>query len=329
MSAYSSEWRITKTSWDVRKAIWERWALSDTIPQTLQYLELNADKYNRIPTHRDTVAKVRKEFLRLPVELVKQLLEESPVIQSLLDKERPELVKRLNLVHKGEDKAPLLKPSISEASIVMEAFKKHILEVDDLVKNLKESIQNLINYDVSKIATTLRLAPQKLLFQYAMVVWDSDGKITEVALDIEEHPLFKCLKGHLNDSILSQYEEWKALFAKDKQQSYFRENRPSEIFAVWDSSDEEAYAKLIISDKPFKKLQEKQRSIGRKLVELLALARQRELFEKRCDYCIGLDLLRISVKSDTGFAPNRPSSRANRPPLPGWMEQCRVQVSLA
>jgi len=41
------------------------------------------------------------------------------------------------------------------------------------------------------------------------------------------------------------------------------------------------------------------------------------------------DVLRISVKSDTGFAPNRPSSRANRPPLPGWMEQCRVQVSLA
>jgi len=90
MTRQRPSWAKTNVSWDTKKAIWVRWALGDKIKDTLDYLQLNADKYKDAPVDRNTINKVRKELNEMPTELVHQLVTEAPEVKTLVIQQRPD-----------------------------------------------------------------------------------------------------------------------------------------------------------------------------------------------------------------------------------------------
>lgn len=78
------KWRKTRANWEIRKIIWERWALGDTERDTVIFFESNSEKYPNGPLHRHTINKVRKELLNLPVTLLNKLASELPELLDFL-----------------------------------------------------------------------------------------------------------------------------------------------------------------------------------------------------------------------------------------------------
>jgi hypothetical protein len=82
--AKKPEWQKTNVKWEDRLLIWELWAKGYTLSRTVQYLELNVDKYPEAPLDRDTINKVRDEWFQLPQSLRKEAIKEKSVMESLL-----------------------------------------------------------------------------------------------------------------------------------------------------------------------------------------------------------------------------------------------------
>ena len=87
-------WKKTNVSWEIRKVIWQRWALGDTEIETVHYFDRHRDEYPNAPGHRDTISKVRDELLELPIDLLEQAMNEVPEIRRLMEEKRPDYVEQ-------------------------------------------------------------------------------------------------------------------------------------------------------------------------------------------------------------------------------------------
>ncbi|MFC2035825.1 hypothetical protein ACFLUJ_06870 [Chloroflexota bacterium] len=81
----------TTVNWETKKLIWLKLAQGETINATLRFLELNTDKYDDIPSSRNTITRAREEIYTLNLSLARKLVEEMPAIESFLLEKRPEL----------------------------------------------------------------------------------------------------------------------------------------------------------------------------------------------------------------------------------------------
>lgn len=88
MSSEKPSWAKTNVSWDIRKVIWQRWSMGDTVKGTIDFFQLHRDKHPNAPLDRNTTASVRNELVGLPVELLQKLLEEMPEIKTFLMEQR-------------------------------------------------------------------------------------------------------------------------------------------------------------------------------------------------------------------------------------------------
>jgi len=88
MSSEKPSWAKTNVGWDIRKLIWQRWAMAETIKQTMEFFDLDKVKYENAPVDRNTIAAVRNELADLPLELLHKLLEEMPDIETFLKEQR-------------------------------------------------------------------------------------------------------------------------------------------------------------------------------------------------------------------------------------------------
>lgn len=100
-----SEWELTRTTWEIRKAVWDRWRLGDSVERTLDYLDSmrrprkrvgSKRKGSGIPGDRATINKIRKELSRIPLHMAKKLISEMPDISAFVEKKRPDLKGRLS-----------------------------------------------------------------------------------------------------------------------------------------------------------------------------------------------------------------------------------------
>jgi hypothetical protein len=87
-------WKKTNVSWEIKKVIWLRWALGDTEIETIHYLDGHRDEYPNAPVHRDTIRKVREEFLALPSEWLDKLISDLPEIEHFVKEKRPDYLKK-------------------------------------------------------------------------------------------------------------------------------------------------------------------------------------------------------------------------------------------
>ena len=97
MSSEKPSWAKTNVSWDIRKVIWQRWAMGDTVKGTIAFFQLHRDKYENAPLDRNTVATVRNELAGLPFELLHKLLEEMPETKTFLMEQRPDFKEKIEV----------------------------------------------------------------------------------------------------------------------------------------------------------------------------------------------------------------------------------------
>lgn len=83
------DWALTNVGWEVRKIVWLLWAMGETLPQTAMFLKLNKDDFpDDRQYHVDTLRRVRKELVAVPVEILDRLVEEVPGVRSFLINQR-------------------------------------------------------------------------------------------------------------------------------------------------------------------------------------------------------------------------------------------------
>jgi hypothetical protein len=97
MTPSKPSWQKTNVRWEIRKLIWQRWALGDKVPNTLTFFDLHKGEkgYKDVPTDRSTIIKIRGELAHVPLELLHKLLEELPEVKSFLYDQRPDF-KQIN-----------------------------------------------------------------------------------------------------------------------------------------------------------------------------------------------------------------------------------------
>ncbi len=88
MKQAKPSWKKTNVPWEIKKVIWQRWALGDTEKETVQYFDCHRDEYQNAPGHRDTISKVRDELLELPIDLLEQVMNEVPETRQLVEEKR-------------------------------------------------------------------------------------------------------------------------------------------------------------------------------------------------------------------------------------------------
>ncbi len=77
--------------WETKKLIWKLWESGATISNTLTHFEENPQEH---PVYsRQTIAKVRDELTKLPVNKLDQLLSELPEIKDFIKELRPDYAK--------------------------------------------------------------------------------------------------------------------------------------------------------------------------------------------------------------------------------------------
>lgn len=99
MTSPEPSWKRTNVRWEIRKLIWRRWSLGDTIANTLAFFELRqTDKdLKDAPTDRNTIAKVRDELAHVPLEVLLELVKEMPEIATFLRQQRPDFNEKQGL----------------------------------------------------------------------------------------------------------------------------------------------------------------------------------------------------------------------------------------
>jgi len=85
----AKEWATTDAPWAVRKIIWQSWAKGETIKHTQHLLELHQGEkeYEGAPFDKKTIGKVREELRNLPYDIAIKAVQESPELQSLMERE--------------------------------------------------------------------------------------------------------------------------------------------------------------------------------------------------------------------------------------------------
>ena len=113
MSSEKPSWVKTNVGWDIRKVIWQRLAMGDTIAEIKTFFDLHQDEYKNAPIDRNTIAAVRNELADLPLELLDKLLEEMPEIETFLKEKRPDFKEKIE-----SSKRPHSHPSSSTYTVV-------------------------------------------------------------------------------------------------------------------------------------------------------------------------------------------------------------------
>ncbi len=97
MAGEKPNWAKTNVNWGIRKVIWQRWALGETVKDSLKFFQLHKTEYEDAPWDRNTVAAVRNELASLPFELLHKLLEEIPETRTFLMQQRPDFKEKIEL----------------------------------------------------------------------------------------------------------------------------------------------------------------------------------------------------------------------------------------
>lgn len=120
------DWALTKVGWEIRKVIWLHWAMGETLTQTAKYLQLHADEFPNCQYHIDTIRKVRKELLSMPVELLGKLVKEVPELKSFVEE------KRIDYKSKTTDKAAVKISHIEESDYIhaLQRIRDHYKNID-------------------------------------------------------------------------------------------------------------------------------------------------------------------------------------------------------
>jgi len=125
MASEKPSWAKTNVGWDIRKVVWQRWAMGDTIAATMTFFDSNMTEYKKAPFDRNTIAAVRNELGDLPIELLHKLLKELPEIETFLMKQRPDFKEKFEFLKLPQPRpssfAPVLIPKRKIKSRTIEA----------------------------------------------------------------------------------------------------------------------------------------------------------------------------------------------------------------